>query len=195
MNEARARRRGEALTGAIHRAALDELARTSFGELSFDRIAAAAGTGKAALYRRWSGPADLVLAALTDPATGFGAVPDQPRTGSLRGDLLAMLGHFVRSMDEPRGHALRPLLAQRHRHPQLYEQVKQLVIRPHREVLLAVLRDAAARGAAVPERVTERTAALGPQLIMLAAWENAAVPPEEVEAVVDEVLLPLISRR
>ncbi|MBB4688922.1 TetR/AcrR family transcriptional regulator [Amycolatopsis jiangsuensis] len=193
MNEARTRRRGTALTAAIHRAALAELARTSFAELSFDRVAAAAGTGKAVLYRRWSDPAELVLAALTDPATGFGAVPDRPHTGRLREDLLEMLGHFVRAMDEPRGHALRPLLAQRNRHPQLYDQVEQLVLRPHREVLLAILREAAQRGEANPERVTDRTAALGPQLLMLAAWQHGRVPREEVEAVVDEILLPLLT--
>src|SRR6187551_315250 len=65
------RRRGPALTEAIYLATLDELIRDGFADLSFDKIAKAAGTGKAALYRRWAGPEDLVLAALTDPGTGF----------------------------------------------------------------------------------------------------------------------------
>ena len=42
------RRRGSELTEAIFRTTLEELARTSFAELSFDKIATAAGTGKAA---------------------------------------------------------------------------------------------------------------------------------------------------
>lgn len=46
------RRRGESLVRAIHLAALCELADTSLEELSFDKIAARAGTGKAVLYRR-----------------------------------------------------------------------------------------------------------------------------------------------
>ncbi|CAM3528740.1 TetR-like C-terminal domain-containing protein [Kibdelosporangium persicum] len=186
------RRRGEALTGAIGLATLEELARTSFEELSFDKIAAAAGTGKAALYRRWSTPAELVLAALTDPATGFGDVPAAPRTGTLRADLIALLTRLARALEEPRGRALRPLIAHRHRHPELFEHVHRLVIRPHLEVLLTVLREAAERGEAAPERVTERVASVGPRMITLEAWECDQMDPREVEAVVDEVLLPLV---
>ncbi|WP_410671370.1 TetR-like C-terminal domain-containing protein [Amycolatopsis sp. cmx-4-68] len=189
------RRRGEALTSAIGRATLEELARTSFEELSFDKIATAAGTGKAALYRRWSTPAELVLAALTDPATGFGDVPAAPHTGSLRADLITLLTRFARGLEEPRGRALRPLIAHRHRHPELFEHVHRLVIRPHLEVLLTVLRQAAERGQAAPEHVTERVAALGPRMIILESWEHDHVDPREVEALVDEVLLPLLRPR
>ncbi|WP_410565794.1 TetR-like C-terminal domain-containing protein [Amycolatopsis sp. cmx-4-61] len=186
------RRRGAALTGAIGRATLEELARTSFEELSFDKIAAAAGTGKAALYRRWSSPAELVLAALTDPATGFGEVPAAPGTGTLRADLITLLTRLARVLEEPCGRALRPLIAHRHRHPELFEHVHRLVIRPHLEVILDVLRQAAERGEAAPERVTERIASVGPRLITLEAWEHDHVDPREVRAVVDEVLLPLL---
>jgi AcrR family transcriptional regulator len=190
-----ARRRGEALTGAIGLATLEELARTSFEELSFDKIAAAAGTGKAALYRRWSTPAELVMAALADPATGFGDVPAAPGTGALRSDLIILLSHLARALEEPRGRALRPLIAHRHRHPELFEHVHRLVIRPHLAVLLTVLRQAAERGEAAPERVTERIAALGPRLVTLQSWEHDHVEPREVEALVDEILLPLLRSR
>lgn len=187
------RRRGEELTGAIYRATLDELARTSFEELTFEKVAAAAGTGKAALYRRWSEPAELVLAALGDAAAGFGHVPDPPHTGTLRGDLIELLTHLARTLDEPHGRALRPLIAHRHRHPELFERVHGIVVRPHLELLLAVLRDATARGEATQERVTERVASVGPRMITLQAWEHDVVNPDEVEAVVDEILLPLLT--
>lgn len=55
------RRRGTKLTHAIYLATLNELAETSFEELSFDRIAIRAGAGKASLYRRWSSPKELLL--------------------------------------------------------------------------------------------------------------------------------------
>lgn len=189
------RRRGEALNNAIYLATLDELARTSFEELSFDKIATLAGTGKAALYRRWSTPAELVLAALTDPAAGFGNVPAPLHTGTLRDDLIALLTHLLRALDEPRGRALRPLIAHRHRQPELFEQLHRLVFRPHLEVLLAVLRQAAERGEVAPERVTERVASVGPRMIILDAWERDQVDPREVEATVDEILLPLLRAR
>ncbi|MEV7630315.1 TetR-like C-terminal domain-containing protein [Actinoplanes sp. NPDC089786] len=189
---AASRRRGTALTEAIFLTTLEELARASFAELSFDRIATAAGTGKAALYRRWSTPAELVLAALTDPGTGFGEAPAPPRTGNLRDDLIALLTQLVRALDEPRGCALRPLIAQRNRHPELFDQVWRSVIRPAHEVLMQVMRAAAERGEAVPERVTARAAEVGPRMLLVEAWRSDTVGEDEVVAVVDEVLLPLL---
>lgn len=156
------RRRGETLTRAIYQATLEELARTSLEELTFDKIAPLAGTGKSALYRRWSTPAQLVLAALTDPSTGFGAPPAPPDTGSLRADLIDLLGRLARVLDESRGRALRPLVIQRPRHPKIFDEVHRLVVWPHQQILLAALRAAAERGEAAPQCVTPRVASVGP---------------------------------
>ncbi|MFD9739379.1 TetR-like C-terminal domain-containing protein [Umezawaea sp. NPDC059074] len=186
------RRRGSALTEAIYLATLRELARTSFAELSFDKIATAAGTGKAALYRRWSSPDALVLAALTDPATGFGEPLTPPCTGSLRTDLITLLTHFVHALDEPRGQALRPLLAYRHQHPALFDQVWESIIRPAQEVLLGVLAEAVTRGEADPTRVTDRAASIGPRMLLVEAWRTDSVSEAEVVGVVDDVLVPLL---
>jgi AcrR family transcriptional regulator len=187
------RRRGSELTAAIYRATLAELARGSFEELSFHNIAAAAGTGKAALYRRWSTPAELVMAALTDPVSGFGTLPRMPRNASLRADLVELLVHLARALDEPRGRALRPLIAHRHRHPELFDEVHRAVIAPHQELVMAVLLEALDRGEAVPGRVTERVAAVGPKLVVSESWERGRVDDTEVEAIVDEVLVPILS--
>ena len=186
------RRRGPALTEAIYLATLDELIRDGFADLSFDKIAKAAGTGKAALYRRWAGPEDLVMAALTDPGTGFGKSPARPGTGSLRTDLLTLLTELVRILGEPHGQALRPLIAYRHQHPELFDRVWASVIRPAQDVLLAVLGEAAERGEADPARVTERSASLGPRLLVVDAWLTGSVSDDEVAAIVDEVLVPLM---
>jgi len=181
------RRRGTALTEAIFLATLDELARTSFAELSFDKIATAAGTGKAALYRRWSTPSDLVLAALTDPATGFGGPLTPPRTGTLRGDLIELLTHFGYALTEPRGRALRPLIADRHQHPALFDRLWESVIRPAHEVLLHLLTEAN------PAAATPLVAAVGPRMLLMQAWLTDAVSPADVTAVVDEILVPLLT--
>lgn len=188
------RRRGETLTRAIYQATLEELARTSFEELTFDKLAPLAGTGKSALYRRWATPEELVLAALTDPSTGFGA-PLAPATGSLRGDLLTILGAFARVLDEPRGQALRPLVTQRARHPALFDEVRRLVVLPHQRILLGILRAAAERGEATPDCVTPRVASVGPRLIIAESLEKGAASEHDVAEIVDEVLLPLTAPR
>ncbi|MEV5676687.1 TetR/AcrR family transcriptional regulator [Streptomyces sp. NBC_00341] len=188
------RRRGAELTQAIYRAALEELAASSFEELSFEKIAPRAGTGKSVLYRRWSTTAELVLAALKDHDAGLGK-PLVPDTGALREDLLVLLIAFARVLDEPRGRALRPLLTQRPRHPELFAQVMDQVILPHQAVLLDCMRRAVDRGEAGPDRATARTAAIGPRLIVAESIDRGTVPDTEVEAIVDEVLLPLLARR
>src|SRR6202044_2096505 len=85
----RQRRRGEELEAALLDAAWDELAEAGFAKLTMESVAARAKTGVAVLYRRWANKDDLVIAALrhygkTRPVW----VPD---TGTLRGDMLALL--------------------------------------------------------------------------------------------------------
>ncbi|MTD52593.1 TetR-like C-terminal domain-containing protein [Amycolatopsis pithecellobii] len=187
----RARRRGAALTRAIFEATLAELAESSVDQLTFDKIAIRARTGKAALYRRWRSPAELVLAALADPEVGF-TETTPPATGSLRGDLLALLTKFARALDEPHGRALRPLMTQRDRHPQLYAQVWELVVQPRQRLLTDLLRAAAERGEVRADAVTARVAGVGPRLVIATHMDIGTVPATEVEAIVDEVLLPLL---
>jgi AcrR family transcriptional regulator len=83
------RRRGEELEAAILNAAWDELADTGFAKLTMESVAARAKTGVAVLYRRWPRKDQLVIAALNHyGATHPVEIPD---TGSLRGDMLALL--------------------------------------------------------------------------------------------------------
>jgi AcrR family transcriptional regulator len=83
------RRRGTELEHALLDAAWEELAEAGFAKLTMESVADRAKTGIAVLYRRWTDKNDLVLAAIrhygdTHPV----ATPD---TGSLRGDLFALL--------------------------------------------------------------------------------------------------------
>jgi len=83
------RRRGEELEAAILDAAWDELADTGFAKLTMESVAARAKTGVAVLYRRWPRKDQLVIAALNH----YGATHpvEMPDTGSMRGDMLALL--------------------------------------------------------------------------------------------------------
>jgi AcrR family transcriptional regulator len=90
-DEVRHRRRGELLEHAVLEAAWDELADVGFPGLTMESVAARAKTGVAVLYRRWSNKDDLVMAALQHYGrTHRIEIPD---TGSLRGDMLALLGN------------------------------------------------------------------------------------------------------
>jgi AcrR family transcriptional regulator len=83
------RRRGEALETALLDAAWEELTEHGYDELTIDAVATRAGTSRAVLYRRWPSKQDLVVATLTQYVkTEF---VDAPDTGSLRGDVIALL--------------------------------------------------------------------------------------------------------
>jgi AcrR family transcriptional regulator len=86
----RQRRRGEELEAALLDAAWAELVEVGFAKLTMESVAARARTGVAVLYRRWPGKDDLALAAIAH--YGRTHPVEMPDTGSLRGDMLALLG-------------------------------------------------------------------------------------------------------
>jgi AcrR family transcriptional regulator len=88
----RQRRRGEELEAALLDAAWDELAEVGFAKLTMESVAARARTGVAVLYRRWPRKDDLVIAAIGN--YGRMRPVEVPDTGTLRGDMLALLGRF-----------------------------------------------------------------------------------------------------
>ncbi|MGW6093037.1 TetR/AcrR family transcriptional regulator [Streptomyces sp. NPDC055157] len=92
----RKRRRGAELETALLDAAWDELIATGFEGLTYEAVAARAGTSRAVLYRRWPTKRELVLAALRRKAP---PVPNEPPdTGNLRSDVIALLRFIVRQM-------------------------------------------------------------------------------------------------
>jgi AcrR family transcriptional regulator len=85
----RQRRRGQELEAALLDAAWEELVAVGFAKLTMESVAARAKTGVAVLYRRWPRKDDLVLAAMRH--YGETRPIDIPDTGSLRGDMIALL--------------------------------------------------------------------------------------------------------
>jgi AcrR family transcriptional regulator len=88
----RQRRRGEELEAALLQAAWEELVEAGFAKMTMESVAARARTGVAVLYRRWPRKDDLVMAAIANHGT-INPV-EIPDTGSLRGDMLALLGNI-----------------------------------------------------------------------------------------------------
>jgi AcrR family transcriptional regulator len=86
----RQRRRGDELEAALLDAAWDELVEVGFARLTMESVAARARTGVAVLYRRWPGKDALAMAAIAH--YGKTHPVEMPDTGSLRGDMFALLG-------------------------------------------------------------------------------------------------------
>jgi AcrR family transcriptional regulator len=187
------RRRGSNLTSAVYAAALAELAETSVEELTFERIAARAGAGKASLYKRWATTDEIVLDAMVDAEQRAPELHHEP-TGDLRTDLVAILTGFATSLGDVRGRALWPVMAQREKHQDLYDKARTLLVLPRQALLRRAFQQAAARGDIDPTVITPRLISTGPRFLILEHAEQGRVTHRDVEALVEEIILPAAQR-
>ncbi|RBY83802.1 TetR family transcriptional regulator [Geodermatophilus sp. TF02-6] len=187
------RRRGPVLRAAVLQAALDELTDVGYAALTIDRVAERARTGKATVYRYWPSKLELALdavrSALPDPASDPASLPD---TGSLRGDLLALLRATARLLAGPAGEALRGLLSDALREPGRVWEIRQHHRGTGRRATEEVIARAVARGEVDPALVTPRRLEAGEALLRHHfLFDRPPITDEVVVGIVDEVLLPL----
>jgi AcrR family transcriptional regulator len=95
--------------GAIYDATLAELREVGYLNLSMERVAQRARTGNASLYRRWASRAELVIDAVSSIVPEREEIPD---TGSVRGDLLALLRQACARQAGPAGEVMRGVIAE-----------------------------------------------------------------------------------
>ena len=188
----RRRRRGTAVETAISDAVITELAEVGFGRLTFESVAERAGTGKSPLYRRWPDTTSMVI----DTLDKLGGNPGiYVRTGVLRDDLIGLAVHMSKARTGIKGDAYRSLLGEAHRYPQLLARFRSEVLEPRFGTLAELLRDAAQRGEIAPERLTPLVAEVLHALIIKRTLLEARDPTEkDITEMVDEVLLPLVTR-
>ncbi len=84
--------RAARVVAAVIDATMKEIARVGFAAFRIEDVADIAGVAKTTVYRRWPTKAALVVEAMRS-LHGSGDLPD---TGTLRGDLQALLGELVR---------------------------------------------------------------------------------------------------
>jgi AcrR family transcriptional regulator len=102
---------------AILEAAIDAFVEDGWNGLTIEGVAARAGVGKATIYRRYPCRKDLLFAAARRLAQERDPVPD---TGSLHGDLVALVESFVRMLGSTRhGQAIPEMVAATAKHPEL----------------------------------------------------------------------------
>lgn len=134
---------------AVLDAALRQLSTLGYARLTIESVAAEAGVGRPAVYRRWRNKAELVMAALEDLRVREAT---EPSTGDTRRDLTAQLERVRHYFDDLGGMALiGTLLVEEERHPELLEMFRERVVRPRRAELADVLRAGQERGDVRPD--------------------------------------------
>ncbi|KAB8166975.1 TetR family transcriptional regulator [Streptomyces sp. 3MP-14] len=127
----------------LYGAVLDLLREVGYDALTMDAVAARTHASKATLYRQWGGKPRLVVMALTSQRR---TRPDEVNTGTLRGDIRALvLAEDEETMAE-RSALMRSLSPAVHHNPELLQAFRDLLINPSLAELDVLLERAVLRG-------------------------------------------------
>jgi AcrR family transcriptional regulator len=138
----RGRPRNEACGGEILEATLRLVAEVGIAGLTMDAVARHAGVGKATIYRRWSSKEALML----DAWMSCVRKPEVPDTGSLQGDLEALLGGIDQKFsDEDLQRVFPQMIAAAKVNPDVADAYREFIAQ-RRAPLQTVLQRAVARG-------------------------------------------------
>jgi AcrR family transcriptional regulator len=169
---------------AILNAALAALTENGYDATNMDDIAARAGVGKAAIYRRWSSKAALITDTLVywrpDLLTN-----DAPDTGSLAGDLDALVERVGRNdNDMVTSDLVLRVALEAVRDPELASALDDLMLFRGKRVFSTILAQAAARG----EIAADLVLAMG----LLQVVRGQTVDANFVRQVIDTLVLPAV---
>ena len=177
---------------AICDAVFDLLCEVGYDRMSMDAVAARARDSKATIYRAWPNKPDLVTESLVHR---FGGVPSAPDTGSLRGDLIALMTGACQIANSPDGAVITGLLTAATRNAELSRTLHQLVYEMKHPVYLAIIDGAVARGEIPADTSAELLHEVIHSMVLTRKlWAETGLDDDFVVHVVDDVLLPVLGK-
>ena len=187
------RRRDHTRDPEILAAALEVLTETGYDGMTIDMVAARAKAGKATLYRRWPSKAELVIDAVACMKKGDLDLAHLPDTGTLRGDLIAMIKPHTIEDGERKLQIMAGLVSMLSRDPDLAEAVNAAIVEPRAAVNRLLMRRAVDRGEISPDYDIETLSLITPSM----AAYRVLVLKKPVDrpfliSLIDGVLLPAL---
>ncbi|MDR6550277.1 TetR/AcrR family transcriptional regulator [Paenibacillus qinlingensis] len=187
----KSRRRGKELEAAIMQAVREELNERGYFQFTMEGVAERSGTSKAVLYRRWTNRAEIVLAAVRERIPL--PLDEIPNHGNLRDDVCDALRSMNRNASELLSKALFGLVMELGT-----TTIAEVMFPQGRQSrsMSVILQRAIERGELPARLLTEREMNVP---IDLARHElmlyNRPMSEETIAQIVDEVFLPLVTRR
>jgi AcrR family transcriptional regulator len=159
----RGRPRSKEREREILAAALHALVNEGFDAMTIEGVAAAAGAGKATVYRRWHNKVDLVIDAIREQVASTAAIVD---TGDIAADMRSFLTQLQCDLLGPNGALLATFMAERLRHPALAEAFESQYKSQKRAQLRRLVRRAVTRGDLPADSDIDLLAGVGPALMI-----------------------------
>ncbi|MER6128198.1 TetR/AcrR family transcriptional regulator [Streptomyces sp. NPDC001795] len=132
----------------LYEAVLDLLREVGYDALTMDAVAARTRSSKATLYRQWGGKAELVVKAIRHGKSGH---IDEIDTGSLRGDLHALVSLEDDCTMERNSALMRGVAMAIHHNPDLRQAFRGQLVEPEMAAFRRVLQRAVDRGEIRPD--------------------------------------------
>ena len=177
----------------ILEAALDVLAETGYDGMTIEMVANRAKAGKATLYRRWASKGELVIdavACMKSVDLDFDNLPD---TGTLRGDLIAMIKPHTIEDSEKKLQVMAGLMSMLSRAPELADAANAAIVEPRARVNRILLRRAVERGEISADCDIDALSVLTPSMAAYRTLiQRKQVDREFLISLIDGVLLPAV---
>ncbi|MFD6448671.1 TetR/AcrR family transcriptional regulator [Promicromonospora sp. NPDC060204] len=172
-------------------AALDVLSESGYDGMTIDMVAARAKAGKATVYRRWSSKAELVLDAVACMKQGEIDLDDLPDTGTLRGDLVAMIRTPSIRDGERKLKVMAGIVSMIARSPELAAAAQEALVEPRARANRIFFRRAIERGEIPADVDVEKLCIIGPALVSYSVLMlGRPVDRDFLVENIDQVILP-----
>lgn len=186
------RKRDHSRDPEILDAALAVLAETGYDGMTIDMVAARAKAGKATLYRRWASKGDLVVDAIICMKSAIDT-DDLPDTGTLRGDLIAMIKPQTIQESERKLQIMGGVMSMISRAPELAEAVNAAIVEPRATINRILMRRAIERGEIPSDCDIEALALISPSMVAYRLLIlRQPVDRDFLVSLIDGVILPAV---
>lgn len=187
------RKRDHTRDAQIMDAAISVLAEEGYEGMTIDMVAARAKAGKATVYRRWASKEELVIDAVACMKQADLEPTRLPDTGTLRGDLLAMIKPRSIEESDRKLRVMAGLMSMLAKDSALTEAVADAIVAPRVAVNTLFLERAIERGE-IPATVDVAMLAQVSQSMVAyrVLMDRKPMDPEFLRSIVTGVILPAV---